>query len=328
MHPVDPELLSLLQCPRDQGSLTGATDSLECSEGHRYPVVHGVPVLLRPEVKITKPNYTMERIARNDLPEAEWQPSDTEPVHPAVQKTVGATSGYMYSHLINRLREYPIPEIRLPAAKEEELLLDIGCGWGRWTAAATRRGYSVIGLDPDIGLVLTARTVVRQLGLKANFVCADARYLPFKSGTFGRVFSYSVIQHFSKSDARETLRSISRVLQADGTALIQMPNKFGIRSGWHQIRGTLREAHEFDVRYWSPAELRRAFEETIGPSSLSVDCYFGLGLQPSDIRFMTPARKFILTTSELLRAISRRIPPFGYCADSLYVQATKTGASA
>jgi hypothetical protein len=77
------------------------------------------------------------------------------------------------------------------------------------------------------------------------------------------------------------------------------------------------------VRYWSPADLKQAFEKTIGPTRVSVDCYFGLGLQPSDARFMTPARKMILRTSELLRALSLRVPAMLYCADSLYLQARK-----
>ena len=38
---------------------------------------------------------------------------------------------------------------------------------------------------------------------------------------------------------------------------------------------------------------------------------------------MTPARKMILGTSELLRALSLRVPAMLYCADSLYLQARK-----
>ena len=93
----------------------------------------------------------MSALRAASLPEAEWHPSSDDPIHPAVQVTVGATSGYMYSHLIDKLREYPIPEIRLPRADGEERLLDVGCGWGRWTAAAARKGYKSLRSIPISG---------------------------------------------------------------------------------------------------------------------------------------------------------------------------------
>lgn len=70
-----------------------------------------------------------------------------------------------------------------------------------------------------------------------------------------------------------------------------MASKFGIRSAYHQLRATFNDFGTFEGRYWSPGDLKQAFEETIGPTRLSVDCYFGLGLQPSDAGFMTPLAK-------------------------------------
>ena len=41
------------------------------------------------------------------------------PAHKMILRTSELPlSGYMYSHLIRKLREYPIPEIRLPQARE------------------------------------------------------------------------------------------------------------------------------------------------------------------------------------------------------------------
>jgi uncharacterized protein YbaR (Trm112 family) len=45
--------LDHLVCPRDRSVLVADGNSLTCAEGHRYPVVDGVPVLLRDDVAQT-----------------------------------------------------------------------------------------------------------------------------------------------------------------------------------------------------------------------------------------------------------------------------------
>ena len=74
---------------------------------------------------------------------------------------------------------------------------------------------------------MAAKRVARQLDVSADYVCADARYLPFRAGAFDTVFSYSVIQHFSKADAHRALTEIGRVLAESGSCLVQMPNRLG-----------------------------------------------------------------------------------------------------
>ena len=117
-------------------------------------------------------------------------------------------------------------------------------------------------------------------------VAGDARHLPFRDGAFDRVFSYSVIQHFSKADAKNALQEARRILSDQGASLIQLPNAHGIRSLYHLIRRGFREPTGFDVRYYTPNELSELFTGTIGPSEISVDGFFGLGIQPSDRNLM------------------------------------------
>src|SRR6266404_5612539 len=74
------------------------------------------------------------------------------------------------------------------------------------------------------------------VGVDALFVVGDGRYLPFHDGIFDQAFSYSVLQHLSKDNARATLREIHRVLRPDGASMIQMANKLGPRSLYNQMR--------------------------------------------------------------------------------------------
>lgn len=265
-------------------------------------------------------NHVREQ-ARNGLV-APDESDGTERIHPLVQRWVAASNGILYVPLVGKLTRYPIPDIRLPRGGGASLL-DIGASWGRWSISAALKGYTVTSLDPDIYALRAAKKVARQHGVEIDPVCADARFLPFSDDSFDCVFSYSVLQHLPKADVLTTLSEVRRVLKPGGYCLIQMPNKIGIRSLQHQFRRHFRQARGFEVRYWSPRELRASFTDAIGTSDLLVDCFFGLGLQPSDIDIMPSKYRAVIRMSEALRHISERLPALGRLADSLYVRAKK-----
>jgi len=115
----------------------------------------------------------------------------TSKVDPAVAYLIGATNGIAYKHLIGKLGEYPIPEMRLPFGRGQSLL-DIGCNWGRWCIAAARKGYGPIGLDPSLGAIMAAKRVATEEGVDIKYIVGDARFLPFSAATINNVFSYSL----------------------------------------------------------------------------------------------------------------------------------------
>lgn len=310
-----------LRCPRDRMCLSVTGDKLRCQGSHEYPLVDGIPIMLLGDVEQT------HWVADASLRKAhEWSAalpgsdpdSSSGSVHPFVQEMVASTSGYLYRPLVGRLAAYPIPWLRLPDGMGKRLL-DVGCNWGRWSVAASRAGYAVVGVDPSLDAILAARAVARDLRVDAAFAVADARYLPFRDGAFDTVFSYSVIQHFSKQNAKRALGEVRRVLSPHGLSLVQMPNRWGVRSLYHQLRRGLGEGRDFDVRYWSPRELESTFNRIIGPSTLSVDGFFGLGIQPSDIDMLPLRYQAVVRSSEVLRGLSERIPRLTNVADSLYV---------
>jgi ubiquinone/menaquinone biosynthesis C-methylase UbiE len=248
----------------------------------------------------------------------------SSPIDPVVVYLVGATNGIMYQHLIGTLREYPIPDLPMPQG-HGELLLDVGCSWGRWSIAASRRGYEAVGIDPSLGAVLAASRVARALGARAHFVVGDARFLPFRRDTLDRVYSFSVIQHMSEANAVSAAREMARVLKPGGSSVVQMPTKYGIRCLYHQARRGFREGRGFEVRYRTAGHLKRLFGGAIGPTDTSVHCYFGIGLQTTDAPLMPASGQIVLAASEALRRLSRWIRPLAWAADSLYVRSVKPG---
>jgi SAM-dependent methyltransferase/uncharacterized protein YbaR (Trm112 family) len=319
---VDPWLLAKLACPYDSSPLVQVGDGLKCSQLHSFEIVDGIPILLREDTPRTHPGIqkTISEVAehRTDELKLDVRPDEIDPV---VQVIVSATCGRLYEPLIGKLKRYPIPRIRLPEG-DGRALLDIGCNWGRWTFAAARKGYRAVGIDPDLGPLLAAKRIALQLGLYPHFVVGDARRLPFLAESFDSVFSYSVIQHFSKDDARQTFWEIGRVLCNGGHASVQMPNSHSLLGVYRSLRH--RRPVAFDVRNWSPSELRSMARQLIGSGRLSVDGFFGLGIQPDDVDLLPLRYRVIVKASELLRSASTQVRPLVRVADSVYVDAIKS----
>jgi SAM-dependent methyltransferase/uncharacterized protein YbaR (Trm112 family) len=318
-------LTEILVCPRDKLPLSEQAGGLVCSHGHRYAVVEGIPILLLSEATQThieggRSLAVAEAGAAAQLPQFDLAAGEIDPF---VKNAIGATNGSLYRHLVGKLKEYPIPSLRLPPG-QGKLFLEIGCSWGRWCVAAARSGYRPIGIDPSLKGIRAARRVARQLGVDVHYIVADGRYLPFPASVFDQVFSFSVLQHLSREDVRLTLLEICRVLRLGGECQVQMPNAYGVRCLYHQARRGFREARDFEVRYWTARELLSTFRAAVGPARISVDGYFSLNAQSSDVRLLPRRYRALVHASESLRRASEVFLPLAHVADSLYVTAVKS----
>jgi SAM-dependent methyltransferase/uncharacterized protein YbaR (Trm112 family) len=336
---LDPRLLALLECPRDRSELHVAGRQLCCAHGHKYPIVDGVPTFLLAEKEQTI------GIARESLKAAEdqvggplyldtlglskeektgigrnWNEGRT--VDAVISYLVGATSGWGYVNRVGRLESYPIPDIPLGNGNGQTLL-DLGCNWGRWSVSAARKGWRVIGIDPSLGAILAAKRAFSAWDLDMAFVCGDARFMPFKSGVVQCAFSYSVIQHFSETDAGLALSEVGRILGRDGFAKIQMANKGGLRSTYIRTRREYLDGGPFRVRYWSISSLREEFSKRIGPAQVHAEAFGGLGLLYEDWDFVSGKAKLLVSLSTLLKRLSSFVHPLVFLADSVYVVSAK-----
>ncbi|MEZ5899431.1 MAG: methyltransferase domain-containing protein [Hyphomicrobiaceae bacterium] len=349
---IDDWYIETLVCPRDKTELSFDGRALVSAAGRTYPVVDGIPVMLlddeeqtmdiaRASIERAKGNTDIidqrapqlyleslaigepEKVLLIDL----LNDRRTE-LDPVVSVILKATNGNAYSHLVgdSGLRRYPIPEIGLISQAREELL-DVGCSWGRWCLSAAQRGFRAVGIDPSLGAIMAARRVAKQLGLDVRYLVADARYLPFRDGSFDVAHSYSVIQHFAKPNAQLAIDEMGRVLGPGGCAKVQMAHTLGLRSFQHQLRRRFREPVNFEVRYWTIGEMQDVFETKIGRTRITPDCFFGLGWQWSDFSLMPTRLKPVLATSTALVAASKFIPPLKHVADSLLCWAQKSGGT-
>jgi SAM-dependent methyltransferase len=318
-----------LACPNDKSPLTLEAGALRCSEQHTFPLVGDIPVVFNREMSDSHPYFEESRRAAQagGATDSSAAPgADPDQVDPFVQQEIVKTNGLLYAGVLGGLRRYPIPEIPLPETTQGLRLLDVGCNWGRWTIAASRRGYQAIGIDPGIQAVQAASRVSRVLGQSPGFIVGDGRSLPFPDQTFDVVFSYSVLQHFSKEDAKASIREAARVTRPGGRVLIQLANLLGVRQLYNQARDLLRrEQGLFRVRRWLPGEMLSTFRDLVGPAQLTADGFFSLNAQVSDLDLLRPFPRTIIRASQALKDVSRRVPALSLLADSVFIEASRAG---
>lgn len=194
---MKPRLLEWLVCPGDRHRLelverqdaSGeiASGLLKCATCERhYPIVRGVPRFVRSDDYAS--SFGLQ-----------WNQ------HAEVQ--LDSRNGTTFS----RDRFYTITEW-LPPALEEKLVLDVGCGAGRFAEIALNDGAEVVAVD----LSSAVDAAYKNLGKHPRFHCVQASVyeLPFADATFDYGYCIGVIQH--TPDPKKSVQSILPKIKVDG----------------------------------------------------------------------------------------------------------------
>ena len=313
---LDTRLKDILRCPESAAPLIEIGDFLTTADDkYRYPVIEGIPCLISASAKSTHSGFDEIMVQNSQPPEVD--------LDSFMDGMIVPTCGNLFRGV--RLRDrYPIPDF--PSELPSDLTLDVGCNWGRWSIAGAQAGHKMIGVDIHLEGLLVAQRLARKL-VPDNvpmFVLADARHLPFADGVFDNVFSYSVVQHFSRENAALILEDVSRVLRSGGLTMIQMPNRGGVKARVTMPRRRFSDGEAFDVRYYSIPELIHLCSQKIGKSDWSVDCFLGLNVHRKDLALVPRSRRWVVHTAEAMLAASQTLPSFGRLADSVWIKAHKT----
>ena len=97
-----------------------------------------------------------------------------------------------------------------------KLVLDVGCGSGRFVDVVARSGAETVGLDPSQA-VDVAREHLRSQP-NCHFIQASALFPPFRPGTFD--FAYSIGALTNTSDSREGFRRMAATVKPGGAVAI------------------------------------------------------------------------------------------------------------
>lgn len=103
------------------------------------------------------------------------------------------------------------------------LLLDYGCGDGKYFAHLVRRGLVAENIH---GLEVSSRRVdrCRQIGWANAKLLVPNAPLPYEDGTFDLINCMEVIEHIPAAEGGRVIHELHRVLKPGGVLLISTPN--------------------------------------------------------------------------------------------------------
>ncbi len=141
-----------------------------------------------------------------------------------------------------------------------ERILDMGCGAGRHSFEAYRRGADVIAFDQDADELAKVRewfTAMAEAGevppgASADVKEGDALALPFADGEFDRVIAAEVLEHIPADI--QAIAELARVLRPGGTMAVTVPRWFPEIVNWKLSEDyhTVEGGH---IRIYTDAEL-------------------------------------------------------------------------
>lgn len=207
------EIVPLLRCPAC-GSTVTLGETVECSSGHVFPIERGVPRLL---AELWGDAGERELVAETS---AAFGDQWTE-----LGEQAGVTQSDLALHLPRSLALQDI----------SGMVLDAGCGMGRYAALVASLGAKVVGLD-----VSRAVDKAAELWPGVPFVQGDIVGAPFAERSFDVVYSFGVLHHLP--DPLRGYRACAALVKPGGLLLVWVYSEHGgaLRLGRRAARTLVR----------------------------------------------------------------------------------------
>lgn len=204
--PAAEAVIELLRCPECENALARQPGEYRCSCGRAYPVRDGVACFVDPRNYAESFGFQWRRYARTQLDEGEVRESELH---------FRRTTGFR------------------PEDLSGKLVLDVGCGMGRFAEVATRWGARVIGVDLSAAAQVAAQNLSER-----DFVAlqADVFHLPFAPESFDLIYSIGVLHH--TPDCELALRTLPRYLKPGGTIAVWLYSGY---NRWYRFSDIYRK---------------------------------------------------------------------------------------
>jgi SAM-dependent methyltransferase len=219
------EVLAILRCVECQARLRQDDDALVClSCSRHYPVVNGVARFVDQEFYTGSFGFQWLKHDKTQLDDENSRRSEKDFI------------------LRTRLQ---------PEDLAGKLVLDVGCGMGRYAEVATRWGARVVGIDLSRAVEAAASNLA---GRGAVVLQADAFRLPFAPESFDYIYSLGVLHH--TPDCERAVKGLAQFLKPEGTLAVWLYSAY---NRWYRMSDVYRKL----TRRMSPRLLHRLCYGTI-----------------------------------------------------------------
>lgn len=168
----------------DQNEVTGGI--LRCTCGSKYDIIDGIPRFVKTDEYVRSFSF-------------EWK------VHQKTQLDSHNAKAVSEDQMKNRI------DSALSGLKGK-LVLDVGCGTGRFAEVAVKYGAEVICVDLSYAVDSAYKNIGRLSNV--NIIQADIFKLPLKPAVFDLVYSFGVLHH--TPDAKAAFDSIVQFVKPSG----------------------------------------------------------------------------------------------------------------
>ena len=263
-------------CPQCKGELVGEYECLAC--GRNYPVIAGIPdfrIFPDPYIPIDDDRRKGAHLAEMGRTRSFQQmlqyyysitPEDPEDL-----------AKFWIAHA---LAETEIAA-RILGERHGESLLDVGCSTGGLLAAANPRFRNVCGVDVAFRWLVIGQVRMRELGIRAELVCANAEALPFRTGSFDLITAIDVLEHLRDPGqaAKEFRLAARELLCTTNNRFAPLPDPqvrlWGVGYLPRRLQATYvakrrRDLHRYNVSMLGAGELKKMLR-TAGYRSVHVD---------------------------------------------------------
>jgi len=232
---MKPRLADFLSCPACQVALQLEPTScqgdeivvgkLRCAKcGAEFPIRDGIPRFVPGDAYVTSFSFEWKRWRLTQFDTAEHRASET---------TFIASTG------------------KHPEELAGKLVLDAGCGAGRYMDVVARGGGEVVGVDLSFS-VDAARDNLRMLP-NCHLVQADVLHLPFRPAAFDFVYSLGVLEH--TPDTRASFLSLLRTPKPGGEVAIFVFPRHRLAETFRYFPARVNDVLTHDVNFRIPRRL-------------------------------------------------------------------------
>jgi SAM-dependent methyltransferase len=113
-----------------------------------------------------------------------------------------------------------------------KLVLDVGCGMGRFAEVATRWGAHVVGIDLSLAAEVAARNLADR---NAAIFQADVFQLPFAEGSFDFIYSIGVLHHTPTCE--QAVKVLPKLLKRGGRLAVWLYSSY---NPWYRMSDVYR----------------------------------------------------------------------------------------